>query len=268
MGPERTPQVIKRRHMNTPVGEIEMICVVEGRVLKVSATFHSKITFFSTLEEQYWQDFLAVDGTSQSNAADNNEFREQNVTRLAVTSLLYDWLKASPSTRDLIKNPLWATMSVFGAPGNEHLMPEILGGQHWLVIGVGKLLVYVQTALNESWFSDPEQDRTIATLLLVKEFLKDREALQVMQEIYQSMLGKRSFLTTEDGEIGSGPSLMKVGDRIAHIAGVGVPMLLRPHEPVDGMGNYYSVVGPVCFSTKHMEPVSVDWAKRETIALV
>lgn len=268
MGSERMSQVIKRRHMNTPVGEIEMICVVEGRVLKVSATFHSKITFFSTLEEQYWQDFLAVDGTSRSNAADNNEFREQNVTRLAVTSLLYDWLKASPSTRDFIKNPLWATMSVFGAPSNEHLMPEILGGQHWLVIGVGKLLVYVQTALNESWFSDPEQDRTIATLLLVKEFLKDPEALQVMQEIYQSMLGKRSFLTTEDGEIGSGPSLMKVGDRIAQIAGVGVPMLLRPHEPVDVMGNYYSVVGPVCFSTKHMEPVSVDWAKRETIALV
>lgn len=82
------------------------------------------------------------------------------------------------------------------------------------------------------------------------------------------MSGKRSFLTTEDGEIGSDPSLMEVGEKIAHIAGVRVPMLLRPHEPVDRLGNYYSVVGPVCLSTKHMEPVSVDWAKMETIALV
>lgn len=50
-------------------------------------------------------------------------------------------------------------------------------------MAVAKLLVYVHTALNESWFSDPERDRTVATLLFVKELLKDPEALQVMQEI-------------------------------------------------------------------------------------
>ncbi|KAF5868489.1 putative heterokaryon incompatibility protein [Botrytis fragariae] len=268
MGRERIGNVIKGRHMDTPIGEIEMICVVEGRVLKVLATFHSKITFFDTVEEQYWQNFMAAYHTPQLDTANINEFEEEFVPRLAVMRLLYSWLKVTPSTRDFMEDPLWAIMSLFGSPGNGHAMPTILSKKNWIVMAAVKLLAYVHSAATESWSSDPERDSTIASLLLLIKLTDNPQALQVLEDIYRSMLGKRSFFTTEDGEIGSGPLLMRVGDRIAHIAGVGVPMLLRPHEPVDGIGNSYSVVGPVCFSTRHMGRVKIDWIKRETIALV
>ncbi|KAK8240956.1 heterokaryon incompatibility protein-domain-containing protein [Phyllosticta capitalensis] len=78
----------------------------------------------------------------------------------------------------------------------------------------------------------------------------------------------RTVFATRDGYVGTGPTRIDQGDRIALIAGVGVPMVLRENE-LDLEGNKrYIVIGPANipgYMNGEIEEVEVDL---ETISLI
>ncbi|KAI1130974.1 heterokaryon incompatibility protein-domain-containing protein [Nemania abortiva] len=68
--------------------------------------------------------------------------------------------------------------------------------------------------------------------------------LRYTADVCNDLAGRRVLFTTSDGYAGSGPEEMMEGDRVAVIAGVALPMILR--ETRDNTSWYYSVVGPAC----------------------
>ena len=75
---------------------------------------------------------------------------------------------------------------------------------------------------------------------------------------------RRALFTTDRGHIGTGAPGVRVGDRLALIAGVSVPMVLRERG---GIGNEHVVVGPA-FVPGFMESGDVGMVSTEMITLV
>ncbi|KAI0108705.1 hypothetical protein GGR51DRAFT_124279 [Nemania sp. FL0031] len=67
--------------------------------------------------------------------------------------------------------------------------------------------------------------------------------LRYTADVCNDLAGKRVLFTTTDGYAGSGPEAMMENDYIAVIAGVALPMILRPTKHNAAL---YSVVGPAC----------------------
>lgn len=82
--------------------------------------------------------------------------------------------------------------------------------------------------------------------------------------INQYLADRRALLTTERGFIGAGAAGVRVGDRLALIAGVSVPMVLREKR---GRGGGFVVVGPA-FVPGFMESGDVGMVSTEMITLV
>ena len=55
----------------------------------------------------------------------------------------------------------------------------------------------------------------------------DAEVSRYFHRLLLSIVGKRVFLKTSDGRLGSGPVSMRAGDSVALVAGLGCPMILR-----------------------------------------
>jgi hypothetical protein len=85
-----------------------------------------------------------------------------------------------------------------------------------------------------------------------------------LRYINEYLAERRALFTTDKGHIGTGAPSVRVGDRLALIAGVSVPMVLREKRGRDGE---YVVVGPA-FVPGFMESGDVGMVSTEMITLV
>lgn len=76
-------------------------------------------------------------------------------------------------------------------------------------------------------------------------FAGDPKSREFMIKCYDQMVGKRLLFITRDGKLGTGPCSMSVGDRVALLRGVAVPMIIR--STGEGAGTF-EVVGPAFVS--------------------
>jgi hypothetical protein len=274
-GEAMIPSDTKEQHMNTDTGEIKIVCGVEGSVLSVSAAFHCRLTFCSTLGQQI-ENLSATSAfnTPPAGMTIGSEDLERAARLLATFKVLHGWLEASSSMRDFsddnsqgVANLQWIAEALYGYHGTRDKFdgesPLYQPDAAWALF---KLLSYIRHVLELPGSGEPDVSDSIAG----KYFLEITEVdqLKVLEEIARSMVDKREVFVTENGEVGSGPPMMEVGDRIAYIAGVGVPMALRAHEPLDGSKGRYSVIGPICFCPRRSERLEIPWAAREIIQLV
>ena len=271
----------KDGHMRTSIGEIEILCQIERRALKVSAAFHCSLVFCGTLDDQALQDLLAnaiANAIANALAAQSSpedvtidKSAEDFTSDMSALTLLYKWLKASPSLQvfDDTLDPIWIVLAMFDHDGTSRIRKgKGLLSQDRPPIAWLQLLLCIRDALDEPWAQLYTREAEAASGHLLLAVSDEPDVLDLLRQFTRSIRGRRSVFTSEDGHIGSGPLSMKLGDRIAFIAGLEIPMALRPREPTNGMENCYSVVGPVLFSPREVGPVEADWSTREAINLI
>jgi hypothetical protein len=265
-------RVVKGQYLNTSEGEVEIVCVVDGRVLKVSAAFHCRLAFCSTVEEQSWHDSVSAffaDDALPGDRTCNLQLSKEASRQSSVLKLLYDWVETTLSmenSEDIFRKVVMTLFTYATTDIGRNIRPEYLNAKF-------ELVSCIRTAVKH-YRSFEGAHRDVVAVASIVHAAKDMPYLGgVLEEIFQSMTD-RSVFTTKDGDVGLGPQSMEVGDRIAFIAGVGLPMVLRPHQPVCEGESCYYVVGPILFpplsathSTSHWDS-RVDWASRETISLI
>jgi hypothetical protein len=211
-------RVVNQRYMETSTGNVEIVCGVQERVLKVSAAFYCKVAFCSTMEEQSWQNSLVTADSAAS----------QFPHILSTIRLLHSWLKAGPSLREFSDHEFWAATTLFGHPGDFTAVEK--GGfltQDASLILVRRLLAHICDAFKKPWlYGRVDGNGMVAALFAFRKVANDPHLFNVSERIFRSMVGKRSVFTTEYGEVGSGPLWMKAEDKIAYIVGVQIPMAL------------------------------------------
>lgn len=206
---------------------------MEEQILKVTATDQCGLAFCDTVKEQHQQD-------------QSHDSRDQGIIEraLAVLDVLFGWLKSSPSMRNTSDNYRRDELFINIVAGRHLNLDEAVIDNATVAY---RLLPYLDTALERPELVGTNADRRIVSRHILDQIENQQGLLEGMSRIYNSILGKRTIFTTDGGEVGLGPPLMDVGDRIAYIAGVGLAIGLRSHKSSGRGRKYFSVIGPAYF---------------------
>ncbi|KAH0536826.1 hypothetical protein FGG08_006324 [Glutinoglossum americanum] len=191
-----------------------------GRKLETFSKLVDKIEFCAEPLQEQGDDPFAIDTAPPQLALLSCFVRNVGALRQWMTYVLQ--LQPDRTLDSISQDLLDVTHSETGLEGEDRYKSHQVF-KRWFV---------VLTADYSSYFSLCSPDLSCALTLLTNESLS-----RYHRERCRAIAGKRTFFTTSGGRIGTGPLSVQVGDTVAILSGLHVPMVLRR------VGSDYQVVG-------------------------